>query len=267
MPSFTWRSILWGRDVLLKCLRWKICNGESVRVYEDIFTLRACKEILPTNLNLSKKGIYISHLCSFYGLVSESSDHALWGCSRLKSICFINDFLAANLPSASSPFCSGSGPDLATFSFGWKAPPAAVFKLNVDASCDVLSGCSGLEVAVRNAYGIAVFAAAVPLKFCGDVEVAEAKAILAGIQLAAKRGLLPLLVETNSLNVSHLCNGDLLSRSDIENIIFDIQSLMSSLNIVYFSFISRLGNGVAYGIAKRAFDLDVPCLWTCSFPV
>ncbi|KAL5754888.1 hypothetical protein ACOSP7_023108 [Xanthoceras sorbifolium] len=149
----------------------------------------------------------------------------------------------------------------------WLAPPAAVFKLNLDASCDMLSGCSALGVVVRNATGLAVFAAVVPLKFCADVEVAEARAILAGIQLAAQRGLLPLLVETDSLNVSHLCNGDLLSRSDVENIIFDIQSLMSSLNIVSISFISRLENGVAHGIAKRAFDLDVPCLWTCSFPV
>ncbi|KAH7565738.1 hypothetical protein JRO89_XS08G0009300 [Xanthoceras sorbifolium] len=117
---------------------------------------------------------------------------------------FTDDFLATNLPSASSPFCSGSGPDLSAFSFGWKAPPAAFFKLNVDASCDVLSGCSGLGVVVRNATEIVVFAAAVPLKFCADVEVAEAKAILAGIQLAAERGLLPLLVETDSLNVSRL---------------------------------------------------------------
>ncbi|KAL5823173.1 hypothetical protein ACOSQ4_021073 [Xanthoceras sorbifolium] len=58
--------------------------------------------------------------------------------------------------------------------------------------------------AMRNASGVAVFAAAVPLKFCSDVEVAEARAILAGIQLAAERGLLPLLVETDSLNVSRL---------------------------------------------------------------
>ncbi|KAL5859345.1 hypothetical protein ACOSQ4_000641 [Xanthoceras sorbifolium] len=76
----------------------------------------------------------------------------------------------------------------------------------MDASCDVLSGCSGLGVVVRNATGIAVFAAAVPLIFCADVEVAEAKAILIGIQLAAERGLLPLMVETDSLNVSRLCN-------------------------------------------------------------
>ncbi|KAL5738605.1 hypothetical protein ACOSP7_031366 [Xanthoceras sorbifolium] len=95
----------------------------------------------------------------------------------------------------------------------------------------MLSGCSGLGVVVRNTTGIAVFAADVPLKFCADVEIAEARAILAGIQLATERG-------------------------DIGNIIFYIQSLMSSLNIVFISFIFRLENGVGHGIAKRAFDLD-----------
>ncbi|KAL5823400.1 hypothetical protein ACOSQ4_021300 [Xanthoceras sorbifolium] len=59
-----------------------------------------------------------------------------------------------------------------------------------------------LGVVVRNATGIVVFATVVPLKFYADVQVVEAKAILAGIQLAAERGLLPLLVETDSLNVS-----------------------------------------------------------------
>ncbi|KAL5765268.1 hypothetical protein ACOSQ2_017862 [Xanthoceras sorbifolium] len=201
---------------------WKLDVPNKIK----LFAWRACKEILPTNLNLSKKGIFVSHF-------------------------FIDDFFAANLPPAFSPFCSGSGPDLAIFSSDWKAPPAAVFKLNVDTSCDMLSSCSGLGVVMRNATGIAVFAAVVPLKFCADVE----------------RGLLPLLVETDSLNVSRLCNGNLLSRSDVENIIFDIQSLMSSLNIASISFISRLRNGVAHSIAKKAFDLDVPCLWTCSFPV
>ncbi|KAH7544437.1 hypothetical protein JRO89_XS15G0166800 [Xanthoceras sorbifolium] len=84
---------------------------------------------------------------------------------------FIDDFLAANLPPASSLFCSDLG------------------------------------VAVRNATRIAVFAAAVPLKLCGDVEVAEARAILTGIQLTAERRLLPLLVETDSLNISRLLYG------------------------------------------------------------
>ncbi|KAL5818508.1 hypothetical protein ACOSQ4_022350 [Xanthoceras sorbifolium] len=60
---------------------WKLNDPNKIKV----FAWRACKEILPTNLNLSKKGIPVSHLCSFCGLALESSDHALWGCSRLKS--------------------------------------------------------------------------------------------------------------------------------------------------------------------------------------
>lgn len=34
-PSFTWRSILWGREVILKGYRWGIGDGNQVIVYKD----------------------------------------------------------------------------------------------------------------------------------------------------------------------------------------------------------------------------------------
>ncbi|KAL5842967.1 hypothetical protein ACOSQ3_013570 [Xanthoceras sorbifolium] len=142
---------------------------------------------------------------------------------------FIDDFISASDSKVFSPkFCFVVP--------CWKPPYGLNFKLNMDASCD-------------------------------DVKVAKARAILIGIQLAYERGLLPLLVESDVLNVTRLCNGELLSRSDVENIVFDIQVLLKSCNIHSVSFISRLGNCVAHGITKRAFNLVVPCLWTCYFHV
>ncbi|KAM1010195.1 hypothetical protein ACFX2C_045702 [Malus domestica] len=34
-PSYTWRSLLWGRELLHHESRWCIGNGRSVRVYDD----------------------------------------------------------------------------------------------------------------------------------------------------------------------------------------------------------------------------------------
>ncbi|KAL5737670.1 hypothetical protein ACOSP7_030431 [Xanthoceras sorbifolium] len=34
-PSFVWRSILWGREVIRKGVRWKIGDGQSISVYND----------------------------------------------------------------------------------------------------------------------------------------------------------------------------------------------------------------------------------------
>lgn len=38
-PSFVWRSILWGRQLLHKGLRWRIDNGEQLCIYKSNWIL------------------------------------------------------------------------------------------------------------------------------------------------------------------------------------------------------------------------------------
>lgn len=33
--SFTWRSLLWGRDLFLKGVRWQVVSGESISVFQS----------------------------------------------------------------------------------------------------------------------------------------------------------------------------------------------------------------------------------------
>ncbi|KAL5806378.1 hypothetical protein ACOSQ4_029111 [Xanthoceras sorbifolium] len=34
-PSFIWRSIMWGREVLARGVRWKVGDGLSISIYKD----------------------------------------------------------------------------------------------------------------------------------------------------------------------------------------------------------------------------------------
>lgn len=51
-PSFIWRSILWGSQVIKKGVRWRIGDGRNVFVYKDNWISRPVtfKPIPPQNL-------------------------------------------------------------------------------------------------------------------------------------------------------------------------------------------------------------------------
>ncbi|KAH9755242.1 reverse transcriptase domain-containing protein [Citrus sinensis] len=61
-PSFVWRSILWGRQVLHKGLRWRICNGNRVSVSSRKWMQKLeCSSYVP-HQNLAENAVVVDFI-------------------------------------------------------------------------------------------------------------------------------------------------------------------------------------------------------------
>ncbi|KAL5852283.1 hypothetical protein ACOSQ3_007401 [Xanthoceras sorbifolium] len=122
--------------------------------------------------------------------------------------------------------------------------------MNVDAAVNNCNGQIGIEIVVRNSVGMLVFVVGLCSSNVASAAVAQTKAILLGAQLAARRGLFPLYIEFDALNVVNLYEGASFTRCDLGNIIHDIKVICNSDESVSISFIPRSSNMVAHNIAK-----------------
>ncbi|KAL5781808.1 hypothetical protein ACOSP7_006837 [Xanthoceras sorbifolium] len=138
----------------------------------------------------------------------------------------------------------------------WSVPPLGFFKINVDAAVVAGKGCFSGGMVVRDAFGVVLDAAALVFSGLFSVEVSEAKAILAGLSLAVEKGWFSLIIESDALNVVNLCNGVSFSLREVDNIVFNIKSLLSGLQDVQVVFVPGVCNSVAHNIACWALGLE-----------
>ncbi|KAK3212575.1 hypothetical protein Dsin_017281 [Dipteronia sinensis] len=85
--------------------------------------------------------------------------------------------------------------------------------------------------------------------------VAETIAVLRGYQLEVDSGLLPVVVETDAFNVVKQVNLRIISNTEIENVICDIQHLVRSVNV------PRKANVVAHGLAQMNMSITEDHFW------
>ncbi|KAH9697855.1 putative reverse transcriptase/RNA-dependent DNA polymerase [Citrus sinensis] len=129
----------------------------------------------------------------------------------------------------------------------WHPPDPPWYKLNTDAAVDMEGGFARLGSIIRNYQG-EVMATATSKKPClGDVEIAEAYTILEGIKLAADVALSPLLVESDSKNVTNFILKGHSSRGELDWIISkDVEDAydLDCLNLSLVSLINNVLNNV-----------------------
>ncbi|KAL5771458.1 hypothetical protein ACOSP7_015612 [Xanthoceras sorbifolium] len=113
-----------------------------------------------------------------------------------------------------------------------------------------------------------LFAAAKSFDFLFDVEVAEGRTILEGIESAIfQYAVVNVIIESDALNLVKLCSGLLCSLAEVDNGVQNVQFLLGLHPSFSVIFVPRLGSNVAHCIAKWAVGSFSPYPWfVSSFP-
>ncbi|KAK3199632.1 hypothetical protein Dsin_023047 [Dipteronia sinensis] len=136
----------------------------------------------------------------------------------------------------------------------WKPPNHGLYKINCDAAID-LAGCLvGCGTVIRNDEGLVMVASSQRMMATFPSHIAEATAILCGIQLAIDSGLNPVTVESDVAVVLDWINGGDAFYSETGVIISDIKNLLQQTNCVAVAFVPRSANQVAHCLAKYALS-------------
>ncbi|KAK3204140.1 hypothetical protein Dsin_018186 [Dipteronia sinensis] len=96
--------------------------------------------------------------------------------------------------------------------------------------------------------------------------VAEAMAILSGLEFVANTGLLPSILESDALGVVNMINADSVGSTDFSLVILDIKECIRGLRVHLVSFVSRNTNVVAHEIAKLAIVARKDLFWMETYP-
>ncbi|GAY41190.1 hypothetical protein CUMW_057530 [Citrus unshiu] len=103
-------------------------------------------------------------------------------------------------------------------------------------------------------------------RFFGDIELAEASAILEGIKLAENLGLTPLVVESDSINVIRLMSRKINSNLEIDWVISEISAFICKKSLFAVKHILRSYNSVAHKVVKMTLGQSESCIWVQETP-
>ncbi|KAK3204419.1 hypothetical protein Dsin_018465 [Dipteronia sinensis] len=96
--------------------------------------------------------------------------------------------------------------------------------------------------------------------------ITEGCRILRGISVVVESGLLPIVIESNALNVVNLVNSSINVCSDIGLVVRDIKDCIRNGMVDSIFFSPRKANVVAHRLAKHALLLAEDQFWMESYP-
>jgi ribonuclease HI len=119
---------------------------------------------------------------------------------------------------------------------------------------------------LRDSDGKIIFSACRALRQCGDALEAELRAMMEGLALALEWCQLPIIVETDSVEVAHMITARKRDISRFGHLVAEARTFSSSNRIVSVSKVSRSQNIASHELAKFGRLQDRTAVWLGSGP-
>ena len=134
----------------------------------------------------------------------------------------------------------------------WIPPTPGWVKLTVDGSYRQEDGSAGTGMILRDDTGKTIFSACRSLMLCDEPLEAEVRACLEGLELAFQYSQLPIIIDTDCLQLVAAIQEGSLNRSSLMHIVSEIKSLSSRNRVCKFVKVDRLQIRVSHYLANFA---------------
>ncbi|KAK3205423.1 hypothetical protein Dsin_019469 [Dipteronia sinensis] len=263
---------------------WKRLWHMEIPHKVKVFLWKACRHWLPIRVCLAERHIPVEVVCLVCMREPEIVIHALWGCNGLMkriwylrnqlahrerdqgmdmvlswSMNFLLEFQKANV--ACNGMCDTGGTD----TIKWSPPIADMYKINTDATLDVEANIVGVGIVIWNPCGDVMGSAAQRLVVSFLPPLAEAVAILRGIEFVIELGTL-LVVESDARGMVNLINSGRPNLVEIGLVCNDIASRIQEGLVTWVQFVPRKENNVNHYLAKMALSIDYDLFLVESVP-
>lgn len=149
----------------------------------------------------------------------------------------------------------------------WTKPQLGWMKLNIDGSFDASLNQGGIGAILRNNAGSVIFSACGFIERCSSALEAELLACKEGIIMALQWTLLPICIETDSLEAVNLNQSANNVRSELAHLIREIGELISGNREITIKKVLQCQNTVSHFLANRGRTVSRSEFWpdnTCN---
>ncbi|XP_022762175.1 uncharacterized protein LOC111308119 [Durio zibethinus] len=234
---------------------------------------RACKEILPTNVNLNRRKVEVNTTCPKCGEMDETVVHAetTWGIWRERNNELYGEqtkttqATAAFIKQYNAEFNNAQVPRVSqsTSSRHWLRPTEGRVKVNFDGAFAKQDRKGGAGVVIRDHNGHVLGAAAIQIHAVNDPFQVESRAVVLSLQFAHEMGFTNIDLEGDCLTVVRSLKMTTMDLSPIGVIIEEARKRMfHSCNVPH---VLRSGNRVAHKLARHSILLENDEFWVEEF--